>query len=468
MLLPDSNLFNRRIRITVCGLFLTSILTACASTTEQVNDEVSVAIGQELPNLPVNTEIGVEEISWLDTFNDPALISLVAEALENNRNLQAAAASVDRARALAVQAGAALTPSVGLSAGKSRSGVRAAGTNPVENINTTVQISWELDLWGRIRSGSQAAVASFEAAEADYLFTRYSVAAATIKAYLIAAEANLQVDVTRGILESLEETYRIVELRYDNGLASALDTSLTRSDLATARERLLTIEGSQREALRALEVLLGRYPSAELEIENSLPNIEPIPINSVSSNLLQRRPDLVAAERRVAAAFNALDQAQAARLPSISLTSSVGGSSNALSSLLDGSNLGWQTGASLLAPLVDGGLLRAQIDIATAEQEQSILAYAQAALDAFSEVETFLDQGVVLQQRVNELMEATEETEEAFRIADLRYREGETDILDVLTIQNRVASNRGSLVTVRRALLEQRVNLYLALGGSWE
>lgn len=468
MSLRETDLFNIDIRLSLCAITLLGVLSGCGSTTEQINSEVNAAIEKELPKLPVNTEIGVNEISWLDTFNDPALIILVAEALENNRNLQAAEANVDRARALAIQAGAALTPAVGLSTGSSRSGIRSSGTNPVENINASVQLSWELDVWGRVRAGSQAAEASLEAAQADYLFTRYSVAAATIKAYLIVAEANLQVDVTRGILESLEETFRIVELRYENGLASALDTSLTRSDLASARERLITIEGSQREALRALEVLLGRYPSAELEIESALPNIEPIPINSVSSDLLERRPDLVAAERRVAAAFNALDQAQAARLPSISLTSAIGGSSNALSSLLDGSNVSWQSGTSLLAPLIDGGVRRAQVEIATAEQEQSILAYAQAALDAFNEVETFLDQGVVLQNRVNELLEAAVETEEAFRIADLRYQEGETDILDVLTIQNRVASSQGSLVTVRRALLEQRVNLYLALGGSWD
>jgi len=442
-------------------------LSACMTTESEINQAVNDAIQQQLPNIPVQFDIGVEQIDWLDSFNDPILISLVEEALTNNRNLQAAAANVDRARALAVQAGAGLTPTLNLTAGADRSGIRAAASDPVENIRTAIQLNWELDLWGRVRAGSRAAVASLQAAEADFLYAQHSLAAATIKAYLIVIEANLQVGVTREILESLEETLRVVELRYDSGLASALDVSLTRSDLAAARERLATIEGSQREALRALEVLLGRYPSAELDVEDSLPNITPIPTVGVSSELLQRRPDLIAAERRVAAAFNALDQAEAARLPTINLTSSVGGSSNALSSLLNGNNVAWQAGTSLLTPLFDGGVTRAQIEIATAEQNQAVAAYAQAALDAFYEVETFLDQGVVLQRRVDELVEATLETDEAYRIADLRYREGETDILDVLTIQNRVINNRSNLVSVRRALLEQRVNLFLALGGSW-
>lgn len=453
----------------ICGfsIFLISLLSACGSTEREVNREVGEVLNAELASVQFEGQAGIDQVDWLDTFDDPVLIELVEEALQNNRNLQAAAASVDRARALAVQAGAGLTPSVSLAAGADRSGVRTSGTDLLENVNSTIQLNWELDLWGRVRSGSQAAAASVEAAEADFKYTQHSLAATAVKAYLIVVESSLQVEVTRDILESLLETLRIVELRYENGLASSLDLSLTRSDLASARERLTTIEGSQREALRALEVLLGRYPSAELDVEDTLPNISVIPVAGVSSELLQRRPDMIAAERRVAAAFNSLNQAEAARLPAISLTSSIGGSSSALSSLLDGGNVAWRSGVSLLTPLIDNGVSRSQVEIANAEQEQAIAMYAQAALDAFNEVETFLDSGVILQLRLDEIENANRENDEAYRIADLRYREGETDILDVLNIQNRVSNSRSSLVSLRRAQLEQRVNLFLALGGDW-
>lgn len=452
----------------VCvGAILISLLSACGATEQEVNREVEQTLDSELANLQFQGQSGIDQIDWLDTFNDDILIDLVDEALQNNRDLQAAAANVDRARALAVQAGAALAPSLSLAAGSDRSGVRTSGTDPIENVNSTIQLNWELDLWGRVRSGSQAATASVEAAEADFKYTQHSLAAAVIKAYLIVVETNLQVDVTREILDSLQETLRIVELRYENGLASALDLSLTRSDLASSRESLTAIEGSQREALRALEVLLGRYPNAELDVNDELPNIAAIPVSGVSSELLQRRPDMIAAERRVAAAFNSLNQAEAARLPALSLTSSIGGSSSALSSLLDGSSVAWRSGVSLLTPLIDNGVARAQIEIASAEQEQAIASYAQAALNAFNEVETFLDSGVILAQRLSEIESANLENDEAYRIADLRYREGETDILDVLNIQNRVSSLRSSLVSLRRAQLEQRVNLFLALGGDW-
>lgn len=457
-----------RLRLYSLTVFTGFLLSSCASNnSELINTEVRDAINSDLPMIPSNQEVNAEQIDWLSSFNDPVLESLITEALANNRNLQAAAASVDRAQALAVQAAAGLTPTVNLSAGTDRAGAPVSGATPADNRSIGVQLSWELDVWGRVRSGAQAAQASVEAVQADYLYSQYSLAAATIKAYLLAIEANLQLAVANETLDSLLETDRIVNLRFENGLASQFDVSLTRSDLASTRDRLVTVEGSKRNAQRALELLLGRYPAADIDVQTELPNIPPPPPSGVSSDLLDRRPDLLAAERRVAAAFNLLDQAKAARLPSISLTGGAGGSSNALSSLLDGSNVAWQTGASLLAPIFDGGARRAQVDIATADQGQSLAAYAQAALDAFNEVETLLDQGVVLQQRIEQLQVAADETDEAYRIADLRYREGETDILDVLTIQNRVINNTSNLVSVRRSLLEQRVNLFLALGGDW-
>jgi len=183
--------------------------------------------------------------------------------------------------------------------------------------------------------------------------------------------------------------------------------------------------------------------------------------------LLERRPDIVAAERRVAAAFNATNQARAAQLPSIGLTSNVGGASSSLSDLLDPANIAWSAGASLLAPIFDGGARREAVEIASADQEQALAAYGQAAITAFSELETNLDQGVVLQQRIVDLKEAAAEAEKAFRIARLRYDEGEEELLSVLTIQQRVIGAKSSLSGVERLLLEQRVNLNLAIGGGW-
>lgn len=451
-------------------LITATALSACSSIPTET--EVKDATQAQGPTAPKDwaTAVNAEnvQIDWLASFDDPTLRKLIQEAQANNRDLQAAAASVERARALAVQAGAALTPAVNLTAGTAQSGSADSSRPTTSSQSLGLQVNWELDIWGRIRAGSQAAVSSAQAAEADYRYAQHSLAAATVKSWLTVIEANLQADIGQETLSVLKETLRIVNVQYKNGLASAQDVALTRSDLASARERLTTIEGSKRDAIRALEILLGRYPSAELEVRHSLPKTPPLPPVGIPAELLERRPDMVAAERRVAAAFNSVAQAKAAKLPSLSLTSTIGGASSSLSSLLDPANIAWQAGTNLLAPIFDGGARQAQVDAATAEQKQALAAYGQAAFTAFAEVESQLDQGVVLSQREADLQEATAAANEAYRIVRLRHKEGETALLDVLTIQQRVISAKSNLASVQRLLLEQRVNLHLALGGDWK
>jgi len=448
------------------------VLVGCgtAQRQEQVESDVDIAVQEKAPAVPTTWSSGAEsgdvQVDWIESFNDPALTALVIEAQTNNLDLAIAAANVDRSWALARQAGAALKPQGSLAAEGTRRGGADSGSPTSTNLSLGIQVSWEADVWGRLSSGQASAVASAQAVEADFRSAEQSLAAATAKGYFSAIEANVQAGIARQTVEILEETFRIVNVKYKNGLSSAKDVSLARSDLASARERLTTLDGSQRDAVRSLEALLGRYPGAELEVRELLPAAPPAPPAGLPSELLERRPDIVAAERRVAAAFNATNQARAARLPAISLTGSVGGASNALSDLLDPANVAWSAGANLLAPIFDGGRLREAVEIATAEQEQALAAYGQAAISAFGELETNLDQGVVIQQRIVDLKEAALEAENAFRIARLRYEEGEEELLDLLIIQQRVVGAQSALSSVQRLLLEQRVNLNLALGGS--
>jgi NodT family efflux transporter outer membrane factor (OMF) lipoprotein len=459
----------------LCLLAATSVLVSgCDSiaTKEKSEKATASAIGQQTdgaPDLWVQAANSANiKVAWLDSFKDRTLKKFVEEAQANNKDLQASAAGVEQARALAIQAGAALKPKVGLSAGNSSSGNLESSSSNTNSVNLGLQVSWEVDLWGRIRAGKRAATASYEAVLADYEFAQHSIAAATSKAYFAAIETNRQTEVIEQTIEALQETERIVKAQYENGLATGQDLALTRSDLATSRDRLITIQGSQRDASRALELLLGRYPSAELDVKATLPAPPTNPPAGLPSELLERRPDIVAAERRVAAAFDSEAQAKAARLPSLSLTGTLGGSSEALSSILNPQNLAWQAGASLVTPIIDGGVRKAQVDIATAEQKQAVAAYGQVALKAFSEVEQNLDQGVVLRERKAALQIALKEAEKAYTIAKVRHEEGETDLLDRLAVQQRVIAAESNLVTVQRLLLDQRVNLNLALGGDWK
>jgi NodT family efflux transporter outer membrane factor (OMF) lipoprotein len=444
------------------------LVTSCATKPPETRVDQEVEESVETPaKWTINT---LEEedvpIQWLESFNDPVLLELIEEGKANNSDLQVAAGNMDKAWLLAKQSGTALKPTADLSLGGTQSG-SADGGAPQSSSAVGLQVSWELDVWGRLSAGVSAAEASAQAAQADYNFAQHSLGANIAKTYFKVIEAKQQAEIARNNLKILEKTMRITQAKYDNGMASGQDIALNRANLMAVREQLISIEGSKRDAIRALEVLLGRYPNATTDIPNELPELPPAPPAGIPSEILQRRPDIVSAERQVAAAFNATDQAEAARLPRFSLTSSAGSASSSLSDILNPANVAWQLGANMIAPLFDGGKREIDVEIATIEQKQAVANYAQKALTAFSEVETTLDQGRVLADREAALSEVQAQSNKAFRIAQLRYKEGESGILDTLQIQEQLIVAESNLLSVKRLQLEQRINLYLSLGGGW-
>ncbi len=461
-----------RIRSILIALSVALISSCAAQSSKEVEPDAALASNNVLP--PVSdawrsaTADGAVQIAWLESFNDAALTTLVNEALANNYNLSAAAANVEQAQALARQAGSALAPSVDLTLGASRRGALSDDeSSAASSVSAGLQVSWEADLWGRIRAGVAQAGLSAQAAEADFRFAQYSLAANTGVAYFTAIEAGRQLQIANDTLAILKKIQSIVDAQYREGMGSAQDVALSRSDLATAREHVVTLEGARRDSLRALEQILGRYPGADISVATDLPEVPAMPPAGVPSELLQRRPDVVAAERRVAVAFNAVNEAEAALLPSIALTGNLGGSSDALSELLKPSNLAWTLGANLLAPLFDGGRRAESVNVANAQQKAALAHYGDTALRTFSEVETLLDQGQILNERELALREAAMQAERAYRLAEIRYKEGETTLLDLLSIQQRVLSTQTNLASVQRLTLAQRVSLNLALGGAW-
>ncbi|MEE9354247.1 MAG: efflux transporter outer membrane subunit [Methylococcaceae bacterium] len=449
-------------------LLIALITTSCTLFTPNEDSKQAVKQVIETPESWAikADQYGDNSIKWLETFNDPMMLKLIAEGKANNFDLQVAAGNMDKAWLLAKQSGAALKPNVDLSLGRADSGAVSGGSSS-GNFNVNLQLSWELDVWGRIRAGIDATKASAQAAEADYLFAQHSLSANIAKTYLKVIEAKLQAEITRKNLSILNETMRITQVKYDNGMSSGQDIALNRANLASAQEQLIKIEGSQRDAMRALEVLLGRYPNASLEMPDSLPELPLHPPAGIPAEILERRPDIVSAERKIASAFNSTAQAKAARLPKISLTSKIGGSSSSLSDITSSPNVMWQLGSNLLLPLFDGGKRKIDVEIATVKQKQAVANYGQAALTAFSEVENNLDQGTVLANRETALSETLNQSNKAYSIAKLRYKEGETELLDTLQIQQQAITAESNLLSIKRTQLEQRINLYLALGGSW-
>lgn len=448
---------------------LTSIaiaLSACMSTAndEPAKDSFTTKVPSAWASQSQPSIVGPK--TWVNSFNDSHLTQLIEEGKANNLDLQIAAASMEKAWILAQQSGVALKPTVDLSLNRSQSGSMNGG-NSTPSATVGLQASWELDVWGRIQSGIDAAQASAESSQADYIFAEHSLSANIAKSYFKVVEAKLQADITQKNVKILEKNLRISQVKYDNGSSSAQDVALNKANLASAQEQLIATNNSKRDAIRALEVLLGRYPNATLEIAQKLPNLPKAPPEGVPSELLERRPDLISAERQVAAAYHATEQVKAAQLPSFSLTSNISGASQSLSDVLSPSNIAWQLAGNILAPLYDGGRKKMDVELASKEQVQALANYQKQALVAFSEVENNLDLGVSLAKREVALAEAYKQNKKAYKIAELRYKEGESELLDLLQIQQQTISAESSLLSIKRLQLEQRINLYLALGGSW-
>ncbi len=447
---------------------ITLMCTSCAVKTQNVQIQQATKKAIQTPTNWASEAKKYKnvKIRWLDSFNDPMMLKLIKEGETNNIDLQVAATNMDKAWLLAKKAGANLKPTTNLSLSGARSGLAEGGSSN-GNMSVGLTASWELDIWGGIQAGVNAAQASAQAVEANYIFAKHSLSANIAKTYFKVIEAKQQVNITNKNLSILNKTMRITKIKYDNGMSSGQDLALGRANLAIAKEQLISLEGSQRDALRALEVLLGRYPSATLEISNILPDLPPQPPAGIPSQILERRPDIISAERKIAQAFDVTKQAKVAHLPQLSLTSTLSGASSSLSEILNPANVAWQLGSSLVTTLFDGGKKKIDVKIANIEQKQAISNYAKVALNAFSEVENNLDQGSVLANREVALHEVFSQSNKAYHIADLRYKEGEIELLDAMQIQQQTISAESNLLSIKRLQLEQRINLYLSLGGSW-
>ena len=321
---------------------------------------------------------------WVAAFGDPQLEAIVADAIEQNQDLLSAAAQLEVARQAAIKAGADLYPFIGLSGG----GVRVGGFDdePTSDRSSgSVAVSWEIDLWGGIRAGKAAATADYVSATNQYEFAMLSLAAQTASSWFLAITNKLLVELSEEAIGLNQRNLQIAQARYNAGLVSELDVHLARSQLAGEEEALRQNRSNLEQSVRSLQLLLGRYPDAELALADALAAVPPpIPVG-IPAQILERRPDIVAAERQVASAFHEIQVAQAARLPGISLTASANSAANGLRNALNLPDPFWNLGANLFAPLFAGGSLKANVEIASSQQQAALHGYVQTVLVAFSD-----------------------------------------------------------------------------------
>ncbi|MFC2164685.1 efflux transporter outer membrane subunit [Acidobacteriota bacterium] len=415
---------------------------------------------------------------WWTAFNDPGLNRAIEVALKENYNLKSAAARVDAAVALARIAGADLYPQVGLGLSGSRRKQNFVGfpfgdsDDGVPNVTSnlfgvSLNLSWEIDLWGRIRAGKAAAVADFEATAADYMGFQLSLIGQTAKAWFASVEAEQQVQLADATLENYRTTNDQVHRRYRLGLRPSLDVRLSESNVADA-EALLFLRKNQRQSItRQLEMLVGRYPSGNIELSSSLsPELKTVPAG-LPADIVKKRPDLIAAEKRLASSYARVIESKRALYPRISLTASGGTSTNELKNLLNGDFSVWNLIGNLLQPIFQGGKLRAGVDLAKARELEILALYAQSVLNAYSEVETALEAEGLLAEREKALQTAVDQAIAARNLAQNRYARGLTGLIEVLESQRQAFLSQSQLLIVKRQRLDNRIDLYLALGGSF-
>ena len=456
-------------------LFFT-VLIGCASSPRIQQPQLNTHI----PNAYQNTTTATTQTDslWWATFDDTRLDSLINQALLYNHNLQVASARLKMAQAQAKLAGAPLYPQIGagLSAAKRKQNFlslpipgQAGGVNAStsESYGVSINASWEIDLWGKLSAGQAAALANLEASRATYRGARQSLAAQTAKTYFAAIEAKRQLDLAEATYQNNKTSAEQIETRYNRGVRSSLDLRIALTDLATAQDRFHQRQQQFNLTIRQLEVLLGRYPSGTFQISDTLPQVPSAVPAGLPADLIARRPDLVAAERRFAASKSSHKAAKRARFPSISLTASGGTSSGALGDLLNGDYSVWNLVGNLTQPLFQGGRIQGNIDLTKAQSDEALATYAQTVLQAYSEVENTLTDEHLLAQRLQALDMATEQALEARRLAEDRYNRGLTDLITMLQTQRTAYQTESQRITVQRLRLNARIDLHLALGGAF-
>lgn len=446
---------------------LVAAVSACALNPPPGHKDIR---GEALPNLAVPGQwaakggsAGPVSGGWLATFKDERLDALVQEAIVNNPDLRVAAARIEQAAAYTRLAGAALYPQVNVMA---RGGGKMSGdSSGLEGVG--VFANWELDLWGRVRSQREVASYQYASVELDAEYAKQSIAAQVAKSWFLATEARLQKEIAEEMVDASKRLVSLARDRHRVGKSDEYDVTQAQAGLQSYLDVVQQVDNSYQQALRALETLAGRYPAAALETPARLA-LKPGPIpTGMPSELLERRPDVAAAERRVAAAFYQVEEAKAARLPRISLTASSTSVSSELFVLKNHDNPVWSAGASLTLPIFTGGALQSQVEIRTAEQKVAVADFGRIGAKAFSEVENALSAEFTLDTRNALLRQAVLENERALELANVRYRVGSTDLRAVQQQQLAVYAARTTLLRVRSEQLVQRVNLYLALGGGW-
>ncbi len=409
-----------------------------------------------------------DEGRWWTDFNDPQLDALMLRAFAANLDLRQAFARLEQAEAQLRIAGAARRPTLegAASAGRSRQPSPFFEAVTADRYELSLPAGFEIDLWRRLASLSEAARLEAVASREDIKTLYLSLSAQVADLYYLAREQQAQLLLTDQQIAAFADTLERVESRYREGLVPALDVYQARQNLATARSRRPPFESALAAAEHGLAVVLGVYPEPGL-IGPPDPLPRPVFPAALPSTLLARRPDVEARLLRLQASDARVAAAVAERFPALRLTGTAGAQSDQLRDLLGSGNLFWNLLLNLIQPLYDGGRRAAEVERSRALFEEHLAAYHQAVLSAFRDVEDALAAARAGEEQIERLAEVESDSAAALQLALERYLAGLSDYLPVLTAQSLHATAQSQLLAARRQLIAERIRLARALGGVW-
>ncbi|AYD62858.1 efflux transporter outer membrane subunit [Achromobacter sp. B7] len=412
---------------------------------------------------------------WWQVYGDDTLNSLVERLNTSNQTIAQAEANYRQALGLVRAARAGFYPTVGASAGMSRAGVGTGsssssgnGSNVSNQYSVTGSVSWELDVWGRVRRSTESSEASAAASLADLAATRLSAQAALVQTYLQLRVLDEQKRLLDATVAAYEKSLQLTQNRYEVGVAGQADIAVARTQVESTRAQSIDLDWQRGQYEHAIAVLMGQAPS-----QFSLPpavfalQLPQIPVG-LPSELLERRPDIAAAERRAAAANAQIGVAEAAWFPSLILSADGGFRNGQFADLLTAPARFWSLGPALALTLFDGGARAAQVEQARAAYDSQAAAYRQAALVGLREVEDYLIQLRVMENEQTVQRRALESARESLRLIQNQYKAGLVDYLSVAVVDATALNSERNALSLLGTRLVASVNLIVALGGGWD
>lgn len=414
--------------------------------------------------------VSLADLPWWQVFDDPVLQTLIREAVAGNLDLRAAAARVERFRAEARVARSLLYPQVeGVASYTVQQNSGTADGEVQQNAVYGFQLSWELDLFGRIRREREAAVARMFASEQGRRGVLVTLVADVASTYFLLRELDAQLDIARKTLAVADETVTYFQNRLTGGVSNQLEVDRIRAFRAQAAAAIPDLEQQIAIAEDSISLLVGHPPAPVVrELIPTLPPPPPLIPAGLPASLLERRPDVVEAEQLLVAANANVGAAKALFFPAISLTSFLGGISGGLATLLGGSGAAWQAAPTLLQPLFTGGRLQGNLEAARASYDEAVAQYGQSALNAYREVANALITNQKLGEAYVEQETGVATLQSASDLSRARFNNGLASYIEILTADQDLFEQQLLLVRTGGARLRARAELYRALGGGWQ